>query len=85
MSKHASPKAASLYRQLRLTATQETNGRLSYSLYAKPLNVAWHEHQCLVRGSVDGSDLPLRSMEDVLQVVVRLIEEAFMLPDPPEM
>lgn len=73
------PIGMSRYRQLRLTATHEMSGRFSYSVYAKPLNKEWHEHQCLARGAVDGTLLPLNSTEDVIAALIEILE-SYMLP-----
>lgn len=69
-----SPIARSNYRQLRLTATHEVNGRFSISLYAKPLNKQWSEHHVVHRCSVDGTTAPLLSIDDVLQAAIYLLE-----------
>lgn len=68
----------SRYRQLRLTATLETTGRMSYSVYAKPLNLAWNEQHLIVRDSVPGFS-PLATPDDVIRAVVALLQEQ-MLP-----
>lgn len=81
MTNHMPGIARSNYRQLRLTATHETNGRLSVSLYAKPLNAAWHEHQCLLRWSDPGTPRPLESTEDVILALICVLEE-HLLPIP---
>lgn len=67
----------SRYRQVRLTFTQEVTGRTSYALYAKGLNQAWNEHQCLLRSYtvVPG---PLLTLEDVITAVVSILEEQMM-------
>lgn len=79
MSVRDSRIGSSQYRQLRVTATHELNGRFSYSVYAKALNKEWHEHQCLARGAVDGTLLPLNSTEDVIAALICVLE-GYMLP-----
>lgn len=79
MSTQGSSVGRSQYRQLRLTVTHELNGRFSYSLYGKPLNKEWHEHQCMGRGAVDGTLLGLNSTEDVVMAMITVLEEHFML------
>lgn len=70
---------SSRYRQLRITATHEISGRFSYAVYAKPLNKEWHEHQCMARGSCDGTLLGLRSTEDVIAALIEVLE-SYLLP-----
>lgn len=72
------PVARSRYRQMRLTATQETSGRFSYAIYAKGLNQEWHEHQCLLRGSLEHTPLPLLSTEDVVAILIDLLREQLL-------
>lgn len=79
MSVNGSHVSMSNYRQLRITATHEISGRFSYSVYAKPLNKEWHEHQCLARGAVDGTLLPLLSTEDVIAALITILE-GYLLP-----
>nr|CRY96785.1 hypothetical protein [uncultured prokaryote] len=69
--------AASRYRQVRLTLTQETSGRVNYSIYAKGLNEAWNEHQVLVRDSVP-HDPPLLSSEDVYALLIHVLREQLL-------
>nr|CRY97410.1 hypothetical protein [uncultured prokaryote] len=80
MPKKSPIRAQSNYRQLRLTATQERNGRFSYSIYAKPLNADWTQHTCLLRAHIDIPDFPLHSTEDVVVALVAILEGQF-LPD----
>jgi hypothetical protein len=70
--------ARSLYRQMRLTVTQERSGMLAYSIYAKGLNDRWDEHQCIVRDVVDVGSFPLHSTEDVVAALVIVLEEQFL-------
>lgn len=49
--RRAAMRQASKYRQVRLTATAEVSGRVSWALSAKPLNAAWDEHAVILRGS----------------------------------
>lgn len=67
--------AASRYRQVRLTFTQERSGRLSYSIYAKGLNEAWDEPKCLVRDSVAPPVFPLLTTEDVVAYLLVILRE----------
>lgn len=86
MTNHRPGIGSSRYRQLRLTATHETNGRLSVSVYAKALNKEWHEQQCLARFSMDGPTVPLVTTEDVYSALLWILEEV-MLPreaSPPQ-
>lgn len=82
MSNHRPGIGSSRYRQLRLTATHETNGRLSVTLYAKPLNKEWNEQQCLMRWSDPGFPSPLNSTEDVIIALVAVLEEHLLPPAP---
>lgn len=68
------PRAASRYKQVRLQLTEEAGGRVSASLYVKPLNSEWTEHGCVRRWNrtVPG---PLETFEDVLSVMVQMLEE----------
>lgn len=49
--RRAAMRQASKYRQVRLTATAEVSGRVSWALSAKPLTAAWDEHAVILRGS----------------------------------
>ena len=49
--RRAAMRSRSRYRQVRLTATAEVSGRVSWVLSAKPLNAAWDEHAVILRGS----------------------------------
>lgn len=82
MNNHRPGIGSSRYRQIRVTATLETNGIFSYSVYAKPLNKEWHEQQCLVRGRCEGTSLPLQTSEDVYSALITILEEQ-MLPHSP--
>lgn len=73
----AAKRAASRYRQVRLTFTQESRGRLSYSIYAKGLNQAWDEHQVIVRDSLEWPH-PLLSTEDVLGALISVLREQLL-------
>jgi hypothetical protein len=74
MASRVPPRAASRYKQLRLQFTEEAGGRISVSLYVKPLNTEWSEHHCLQRWSrtVDG---PLETLEDAISLLIALLEE----------
>lgn len=67
--------AASRYRQIRVTATQEYSGAFSVSLYAKGLNQAWSEHACLYRMRVDLPARPLLTTDDVVLAIVDCLLE----------
>lgn len=80
MSHHITPAVrASRYRQVRVTITQEGSGRLTFSVYAKGLNQAWNEHQCLLRSSLDALPYPLLTTEDVIGVAIDVLRTQ-MLP-----
>ena len=72
------PRARSLYRQFRLTATQERSGALNYSIYAKGLNQQWDEHQLLVRDSVQLGSVPLATTEDVVHALILILREQLL-------
>lgn len=72
------PRARSLYRQFRLTATQEISGNFSYSIYAKGLHQSWDEHQLLVRDSVHLGQAPLASTEDVVHALIMILREQLL-------
>jgi len=82
MSNHRPGIGSSRYRQIRLTATHETNGRFSVSVYAKPLNKEWHERQCLLRYTNDGTPRPLETTEDVLLALLVIVEEHLLMIRP---
>lgn len=69
-------KAQSIYKQMRLTYTEEASGVLSVSIYVKPLNAAWNEQQCLWRYSVRDAP-PAGSMEHLAERIIFLLEDAF--------
>lgn len=77
--KQQQPKAASRYRQVRLTCTQEISGRVSYSVSAKGLNQAWDEHSVMVRSQVQTPGHPLASTEDVLHMLIEVLR-SHLLP-----
>lgn len=62
------------YRQLRLTAALESRGRLSYSVYAKPLNAAWSERHVLTRDSLVWPT-PLVTPDDCIEAVIEILRE----------
>lgn len=74
MSPKPTARAASRYKQVRLQFTEEARGRVSVSLYVKPLNAEWNERQCLRRWTSQVSE-PLETFEDVLSLLVRLLDE----------
>lgn len=69
-------RAKNRYRQVRLTYTEEASGRLSVSIYVKPLNEGWAESQCLYRFSVEGTE-PAPHLEDVALRLMQCLERAF--------
>ena len=69
------PVAKSLYRQIRLTATQEVSGRFSYSIYAKPLQADWRQQHLMVRDSWDTPPWPLLTTEDVVRAMIGILQE----------
>lgn len=71
--------ARSLYRQIRLTCTQESGGRVSYSISAKGLNDAWSEHTVIVRDHVR-LDERLETTEDVVRLLLIVLSEQ-LLPE----
>lgn len=72
-------RARSLYRQLRLTLTQEAGGRVSYSISAKGLNDAWSERSVLIRDHFR-LDEPLETTEDVIRCLLICLNEQ-LLPE----
>nr|CRY96737.1 hypothetical protein [uncultured prokaryote] len=74
MATHPKTSARSLYRQVRLTATQEDSGRTSYSVYAKGLGQQWNERQCILRSSVQVPGR-LDTTEDVIWMLLRVLED----------
>nr|CRY97282.1 hypothetical protein [uncultured prokaryote] len=68
----------SRYRQVRLTFTQETSGRLSYSVYAKGMQDGWNEHHLILRDQVRHAE-PLVTIEDVYGAIMAILREQ-MLP-----
>lgn len=71
------PIARSNYRQLRVTATLEYGGRLSYSVYAKPLNAAWSEQRCIVRDHLRWAD-PIVTPEDCILALIEVLREQLL-------
>nr|CRY97419.1 hypothetical protein [uncultured prokaryote] len=71
-------RAASRYRQLRLTCTQEVGGRVSYSISAKGLNENWNEHHVMVRDTVATDGYPLASTEDVVRLLLVVLREQLL-------
>ena len=69
------PVAQSLYRQFRLTCTQEIRGQVSYSIYAKGLHDAWKEQHCLVRDRLDVEPSALLTTEDVVRMLIDVLRE----------
>lgn len=71
--------AQSRYRQYRLVCTQQSNGKVSYSVYAKRLEDPWSEHACLLRAEIGLPPSPITSTEDVVRLLVEVLK-AQMLP-----
>lgn len=69
-------RAKSRYKQFRLTYTEEVNGRVSVSIYAKPLNAAWNEQQCMMRFTEEVGQ-HVESLEGVAARLIVLLEDAF--------
>lgn len=82
MSKNVVPIARSNYREVRLTFQQEVNGRINYSVHAKPLNDAWSTKTLLVRDSLEGQD-PILCTDDVYAAIERLMVALRWPPDTP--
>ena len=74
MAGRVPPRAASRYKQVRLQCTEEAGGRVSVSLYVKPLNAEWTQQHCMQRWTTQVSE-PLETFEDVLSLMVRLLDE----------
>lgn len=73
MAAHPKTSAKSRYRQVRLTFTQESMGRVSLSLYAKGLNSQWNEHACLLRDQVAFQGR-LDTTEDVIWACLQVLD-----------
>lgn len=69
---------SSRYRQLRVTATHELNGTLSFRVYAKALNDGWKEQHCIATGRRVHT-LPILTTEDAVAALIDLLREE-MLP-----
>lgn len=74
MAQRVPPRAASNYKQVRLQFTEEAGGRVSASLYVKPLNVDWTQ-QHVVRRWNRRLAAPLETFEDVLGLMILMLEE----------
>lgn len=74
MDRQNRPRAASRYKQVRLQFTEEAGGRVSASLYVKPLGSEWSEHHVQRRWSRVLSG-PLDTFEDVMSLMVTMLEE----------
>lgn len=73
MATHSKTSSKGRYRQFRVTCTQEANGRVSFSAYAKPMGAEWHERQCILRSSTQFG-AALNTTEDVLIAILAVIE-----------
>lgn len=71
-------KARSRYKQVRFTFTEEACGDISWSMYIKPLNAEWNQHQCVARGRMTNHP-PMHTLEDALSVLDGIIEQ-YLLP-----
>lgn len=78
MTRSSNARAASRYKQLRLQMTEEAGGRVSVSLYVKPVNVDWTQRHCVQRWVVKQHE-PIETLEDAISVCVALLESD-MLP-----
>lgn len=74
MTDRRAPRAASRYKQVRLQFTEEAGGRVSASLYVKPLNVEWTQHH-VVRRWQRQLDRPLETFEDVMTLMLAMLDE----------
>ena len=74
MASRVPPRAASRYKQVRLQFTEEAGGLVSASLYVKPLNTEWTEHNCIWRRSARREGT-LDTFEDVVHFLIVLLEE----------
>ena len=72
------PKARSLYRQVRITATQSIDGSFAYSIYAKGLESSWDQHHLLVRDRVAAPPHPLATTEDVVHALILILREQLL-------
>lgn len=72
--------ARSNYRQVHLTFTQESSGRLSYAVKAKGLRDEWNERTVLIRDSIEYRH-PLNSTEDVIRALVLVLSEQLLPQD----
>lgn len=70
--------ARSLYRQFRLTCTQQANGKVSYSVYAKRLEARWDEHTVLLRAEVGLPPSPITSTEDVVHLLIAVLRDQLL-------
>lgn len=68
-------RAQNLYKQVRLTYTEEASGRASVSIYAKPLNAQWTEQHLLYRWSQPGV-APASHLEDVVDRLIRILSSS---------
>lgn len=69
--------ASSRYRQIRVNITQEQSGRLSYSLYAKPLNRDWTEQHCIVRDAMYW-ERPVVTPEDAIVAAIEVLKQQLL-------
>lgn len=69
--------AQSRYRNIRVNITQETSGRLSYSVYAKPLNRDWREPDCIVRDAMY-FERPVVTPEDAIIAAIEVLKQQLL-------
>lgn len=77
MANHMAGVNSSNYRQVRLTITQESSGRLSFRIMGKPLNADWKEQHLMAQGTVP-YERPILSSEDAMEATLRVIREQFL-------
>lgn len=73
------PTAASNYRQVRLTFTDQPNGMVGVRVMVKPLQAEWHHKHTILAESFWNS-VPLGSMQDVYAFLVDYLGQ-YMLPE----
>lgn len=69
--------ASSRYRQIRVNITQEASGRLSYSVYAKPMNKDWREQDCIVRDAMY-FERPVVTPEDAIIAAIEVLKQQLL-------
>lgn len=69
------PVARSHYRQMKIIATQMSDGAIAYSIYGKRLNDGWQERHCLVRDILWRPPAMILTTEDVAEVLAHVLAE----------